>query len=124
MKTASFSLHIFRVALWLLLQGAALAAPLRLEPADSPVDNPLKGLVPYAGKSAERFPHSLEYHATLEPGDVTLVGLIAEGGQGLATANNARFLGYLEGTPQAENIAKKRIEWTQRWMGLQTTPPQ
>ena len=29
----------------------ALAAPLRLEPADSPVDNPMKGLVPYAGNS-------------------------------------------------------------------------
>ncbi len=32
-----------------------------MEPADSPVDNPLKGLVPYAGQSAERFPHSLEF---------------------------------------------------------------
>ena len=39
----------------------ALAAPLRLQPADSPVDNPMKGLVPYAGQSAERFPHSLEF---------------------------------------------------------------
>lgn len=50
----------------LLLAGAvlfstALAGPLPLEPGDSPVDNPLKGLVPYAGKSAERFPHSLEF---------------------------------------------------------------
>ena len=25
------------------------------------MDNPLKGLMPYAGKSAERFPHSLEF---------------------------------------------------------------
>ena len=57
MKTASFSLNTLRVASWLLLQGAALAAPLQLEPAD----NPMKGLVPYAGKSAERFPHSLEF---------------------------------------------------------------
>ena len=61
MKAASFSLNTLRVASWLLLQGAALAAPARLEPADSPVDNPMKGLVPYAGKSAERFPHSLEF---------------------------------------------------------------
>ena len=61
MKPASFSLNTLRVASWLLLQGAALAAPVRLEPADSPVDNPMKGLVPYAGKSAERFPHSLEF---------------------------------------------------------------
>ena len=58
------------IACWLLLpvllQGAvifstALAGPVRLEPADSPVDNPMKGLVLYAGKSAERFPHSLEF---------------------------------------------------------------
>ena len=29
----------------------ALAGPIQLEPADSPVDNPMKGLVPYAGNS-------------------------------------------------------------------------
>jgi hypothetical protein len=56
------------------------------------------------------------YHKTLKPGDVTLVGLIAEGGQGLATANNARFLGYLQGTPQAEKIKASRGEWTKRWL--------
>jgi hypothetical protein len=52
----------------------------------------------------------------LKPGDVTLVGLIAEGGQGMRTANNARFLGYLQGTPQAEEIKASRDEWTQRWL--------
>ncbi len=56
------------------------------------------------------------YHKTLKPGDVTLVGLIAEGGQGLATANNARFLGYLQGTPPAEEIKVSREEWTKRWL--------
>ncbi len=56
------------------------------------------------------------YHDTLKPGDVTLVGLIAEGGQGLATANNARFLGYLEGTPQAAALLAKRDAWTRRWL--------
>ena len=56
------------------------------------------------------------YHASLKPGDVTLVGLIAEGGQGLATANNARFLGYLAGTPQADEIIAKREGWTKRWL--------
>jgi hypothetical protein len=37
--------------------------PLRwkLEPAPAPVDNPLKGLVPYAGEGKGRFPHSLEF---------------------------------------------------------------
>ena len=47
---------------------------------------------------------------------MTLVGLIAEGGQGLATANNARFLGYLQGTPPAERIKASREEWTKRWL--------
>ena len=70
MNTSMLSTRIRRLAAcWLLpvlLEGAAiystaLAAPLKLEPADSPVDNPMKGLVPYAGKSAERFPHSLEF---------------------------------------------------------------
>ena len=57
-----------------------------------------------------------KYHATLRPGDITLVGLIAEGGQGMRTANNARFLGYLEGTPQAANLLVKRAEWTRCWL--------
>ncbi len=53
---------------------------------------------------------------SLKPGDTSLVGLIAEGGQGLATANNARFLGYLEGTPQADEIIAKREAWTRDWL--------
>lgn len=43
-------------------------------------------------------------------GDITLVGLVAEGGQGMRTANTARFLGYLEGTPQANGVLAKREE--------------
>jgi hypothetical protein len=56
------------------------------------------------------------YHKTLKPGDVTIVGLIAEGGQGMRTANNARFLGYLQGTPPADEIKASREEWTKRWL--------
>ncbi|MCI0541120.1 MAG: BREX-1 system adenine-specific DNA-methyltransferase PglX, partial [Verrucomicrobiales bacterium] len=56
------------------------------------------------------------YQASLKPGDVTLVGLVAEGGQGMRTANNARFLGYLEGSPQAETLLGKREEWTSKWL--------
>jgi hypothetical protein len=56
------------------------------------------------------------YHKTLKPGDVTLVGLIAEGGQGMRTANNARFLGFLQGTPKADGIKANREEWTIRWL--------
>ena len=32
-----------------------------LAPAETPADNPLKGLVPYADADVERFPHSLEF---------------------------------------------------------------
>jgi hypothetical protein len=56
------------------------------------------------------------YHRTLRPGDITLVGLIAEGGQGMRTANNARFLAYLDGTPQAEDIKAKSQAWSADWL--------
>jgi len=67
-------------------------------------------------KYADNFPAIQKYVASLKPGDVTLVGLVAEGGQGLATANNARFLGYLAGTPQADRILAEREQWTKRWL--------
>lgn len=55
-----------RVCLALLL-ASPLAAPAAdpsrrpLEYAPAPADNPLKGLVPYAGDWGDRFPHSLEF---------------------------------------------------------------
>jgi len=49
-----------------------------------------------------------EYRRKLKPGDITLLGLVTEGGQGLATANNGKYVGVLEGTKQAENIIKSR----------------
>jgi hypothetical protein len=67
-------------------------------------------------KFADNHDEISAYHKTLKPGDVTLVGLIAEGGQGMRTANNARFLGYLHGTEQAEEIKASREEWTKRWL--------
>lgn len=67
-------------------------------------------------KFAESISEISAYHKTLKPGDVTLVGLIAEGGQGMRTANNMRFLGYLENTPQAEDLLVRRTEWTRRWL--------
>jgi predicted ABC-type ATPase len=66
-------------------------------------------------KFADNIEKIKSYHRTLKPGDITLVGLIAEGGQGMRTANNGRFLGYLEGTPQAQEILGKRESWTRRW---------
>ena len=63
------------------------------------------------------------YHRTLRPGHVTLVGLIAEGGQGMRTANNARFLAYLEGTPQARELEAKAVEWSNTWLRSPTIAP-
>lgn len=51
-----------------------------------------------------------EYRKKLKPGDITLLGLITEGGQGLATGNNGRFVGVLEGTKYAEKVKESRIE--------------
>ena len=53
---------------------------------------------------------------SLRSGDVTLLGLAAEGSQGLATANNARFLGYLEGTREADELVAQRDVWSNRWL--------
>jgi hypothetical protein len=57
----------------------------------------------------------LEYHKSLKPGDATIVGLIAEGGQGMRTANNGRFLGYLKGTKQAEKLIERKKELLGNW---------
>lgn len=48
----------------LLLALCAGADPVRapLEYAPAPVDNPLKGLVPYEGDVRDKFPHSLEFN--------------------------------------------------------------
>lgn len=48
------------------------------------------------------------YKNDLKEGDLTLLGLITVGGQGLATGNNGRFVGLLEGTPEAIKIESER----------------
>jgi len=93
-------------------------------------DEPLKSLVTEWWErieDAKKFAANLDdiraYHRTLRPGDITLVGLIAEGGQGLRTANNGRFIGYLAGTPKAAAIEVKRDEWTRAWLADQEIGP-
>jgi len=49
-----------------------------------------------------------KYRDTLSSGDITLLGLITEGGQGLATANNGKYIGVLEGSKWAQKIAETR----------------
>jgi hypothetical protein len=61
------------------------------------------------------------YHRTLKPGDVTLVGLVCEGGQGMRTANNGRFLAYSEGTAQADAILKRRDDLRDLWASSSAT---
>jgi len=50
------------------------------------------------------------YRKSLKPGDITLLGLITEGGQGLATGNNGKYIGVLEGTKWAEKVKKERTK--------------
>lgn len=66
-------------------------------------------------KFAQHKKEVLEYHKTLKPGDITLVGLIAEGGVGIATGNNGRYLGYLEGTIEAKKISERIKELSEKW---------
>lgn len=51
-----------------------------------------------------------QYRKTLNPGDVSLLGLLTEGGQGLATADNGRFVGVLTGSATATRTCQTRPE--------------
>ena len=51
-----------------------------------------------------------QYRASLKPGDVTLLGLITDGGQGLATANNGKYVGVREGSKEAIYTQGQRAE--------------
>lgn len=65
----------------------------------------------FNSKKIEKNKKELEkYRASLQPGDITLLGLITEGGQGLATANNGKYIGVKEGTKWAKNVKKQRPE--------------
>jgi len=62
-----------------------------------------------------------DYRNSLKAGDITLLGLITEGGQGLATANNGKYIGVLEGTKWAEKVRKERPE--KLWNFIKTKKP-
>lgn len=49
-----------------------------------------------------------KYRENLKDGDYTLIGLVTEGGQGLATANNGKYIAVKEGTKQADRIRETR----------------
>ena len=48
------------------------------------------------------------YRESLKPGDVALLGCLTEGGQGLATANNGKYIAVRKSTKWAENIIASR----------------
>lgn len=48
------------------------------------------------------------YRAGLNPGDVALLGCLTEGGQGLATANNGKYIAVRKSTKWAKNIIVSR----------------
>ncbi len=48
------------------------------------------------------------YISTLKPTDISFLGLISDGGQGLATGDNGGFLGVLKGTSTADNVFEAR----------------
>ncbi|MDL2251774.1 BREX-1 system adenine-specific DNA-methyltransferase PglX [Odoribacter sp. OttesenSCG-928-J03] len=49
-----------------------------------------------------------EYRANLKPGDIALLGCLTEGGQGLATANNGKYIAVRKSTKWAKNIIESR----------------
>ena len=54
--------------------------------------------------------HIERYRQALKAGDVTLLGLITDGGQGLATANNSFYIGVRESNKDSERTYQQRIE--------------
>ncbi|MDR0205869.1 MAG: Eco57I restriction-modification methylase domain-containing protein [Bacteroidales bacterium] len=49
-----------------------------------------------------------EYRRNLKPGDIALLGCLTEGGQGLATANNGKYIAVRKSTKWAKNILESR----------------
>lgn len=62
-------------------------------------------------KNISKYNNQLEeYRKNLKSGDVTLLGLITDGGVGLQTGNNGGFIGAKEKTKQAQKIIESRPE--------------
>jgi hypothetical protein len=62
-----------------------------------------------------------DYRNSLKPGDITLLGLITEGGVGIQTGDNGRYIGVLKGTKWAEKVRKERPE--KLWNFIKTKKP-
>jgi hypothetical protein len=51
-----------------------------------------------------------KYNSELKDNDLTLLGLVTHGGQGLATANNGDFVGCIKDSKDAKRILIQRSE--------------
>ncbi|GIW21172.1 MAG: hypothetical protein KatS3mg068_0179 [Candidatus Sericytochromatia bacterium] len=51
-----------------------------------------------------------EYRNSLKEGDITLLGLITDGGVGLQTGNNGKYIGVLENTKLAYRVKEQRTD--------------
>lgn len=51
-----------------------------------------------------------EYRQSLKSGDITLMGLLTDGGVGLQTGNNGKFVGVREGSKEAKGAKEARAE--------------
>ncbi|AVM54583.1 Eco57I restriction-modification methylase domain-containing protein [Capnocytophaga sp. oral taxon 864] len=62
-----------------------------------------------ASKNITKYSKELEaYRQSLQPGDIALLGCLTEGGQGLATANNGKYIAVRKSTKWAKNILESR----------------
>ncbi|EJF45402.1 hypothetical protein [Capnocytophaga ochracea] len=60
-------------------------------------------------KNITKYSKELEaYRQSLQPGDIALLGCLTEGGQGLATANNGKYIAIRKSTKWAKNILESR----------------
>ncbi|WP_404981976.1 Eco57I restriction-modification methylase domain-containing protein [Capnocytophaga granulosa] len=60
-------------------------------------------------KNITKYSQELEaYRKSLKPGDIALLGCLTEGGQGLATANNGKYIAVKKSTKWARNILESR----------------
>jgi hypothetical protein len=66
-------------------------------------------------KKIEQNKQELEnYRNSLNPGDVALLGTLTEGGVGLQTGNNGKYIGVKQNTKQAEAIKNSRFKKLQQ----------
>ncbi|MDD3771875.1 MAG: N-6 DNA methylase [Weeksellaceae bacterium] len=72
-------------------------------------------------REIERNREALKRNITkLKAGETTIIGLLIDGGQGLATANNGKFVGYNPNSRFAERCRETRIQ--KLWEAIENEP--